>query len=196
MNINVKIEGNAAALRLIRQLEDAPEGRMIWEAIGEAESDLVKNHFYERDAKPNKMGAPKTHYWRQAGDSVGTLTRAGEAEVQIKHLGVRQQWKGGVITPKNSKFLTIPLRAAARGKRAAEFGDLFLLKRRKGRRYGFLVRSTGQKRIDVMYALMSSVKQDADPDVMPKDTEMQKLAGETALFVLRRIIKRSTNQGS
>lgn len=191
MNIDIHLQGNAAAMRLLRELGEAPEGRAIWQAVAIAESELVRQHLYRRDAKPNKMGAKKTHFYRQAGDSVGHVARRGSSEVQVKHLGVRQQWKGGTITPKESRLLTIPLRAVARGKRAAEFGDLFLLKRPRGRRYGYLARATRQKEIEVLYALMSSVEQDADASVMPTPHEMQHLAEETALLVLTRIIARN-----
>ncbi len=90
MNLQVKLEGNEAAERLMRELGETLAGRRLWEAVGAAGGERVREHFYERDGQPNKMGAKKTHFWR-----------------------------------------------------AAEFGDLFLLKRAKGKRYGFLARVGG-----------------------------------------------------
>ena len=188
MNINVKLEGNAAAMRLLRELGEAPEGVAIWQGVGLKAGNLVKEHLYDRDAKPNKMGARKTHFYRKAAGSVGHVARRGSSEVQVKEQGVRQQWKGGVITPKKSKLLTIPLQAASRGMRANEFGDLFMLRRERGRRYGWLARQNGTGQLELMYALMRSVDQDPDESVMPSIGEMERAAGEGALLVLRKML--------
>lgn len=187
--MELRLEGNEAAERLMRELGETLAGRRLWEAVGAAGGERVREHFYERDGQPNKMGAKKTHFWRAAGDSVGSKALSGGgAEVQVKQEGVRLQWKGGTVTPKNSRLLTVPLRAVARGKRAAEFGDLFLLKRSKGKRYGFLARAAGAKRIEVMYALMRSVTLAGDEAVMPQEEELARVGGEAAMLVLRRML--------
>ena len=78
------------------------------------------------NTRPNKQGFPRQHFWAQVRRGVQTPKLMGQsAVVSINHVGLGQRYYGGEIKPKNgSKFLTIPWRSEAYGKRAREFTDL------------------------------------------------------------------------
>lgn len=62
---------------------------------------------------------------------------------------------GATIRPKRSKWLTIPLIRAAKGKRASDFGDLFFYKPRNAD-YAFLGRERG-KDMENVFLLVKSI---------------------------------------
>jgi len=150
-----------------------PEHRAVLNAISYAGESTVRDHLYDKDRTPNKMGAPKTHYYRQAGDSASGSVVNGKITITVKQIGIRQRYYGGVITPKNAKRLTIPLRPEARGKRASEFQNLYIRGKALGRDVG--------GSFQALYALVTRVTQKADPTVLPDNEKMLRSANEAVL---------------
>lgn len=71
-----------------------------------------------------------------------------------KHLaGVHEH--GCTITPKNAKYLTVPVHPKAKGRKAGEFKDLWTLRADSGEL--FLCRNTGKDSFEVLYWLTRSV---------------------------------------
>lgn len=147
--------------------------------IGRAGQTFVRKHFYDLDAKrPNRLGGERVHFYGGAAKSTTFATTADGAVISVNQTGVRQRIQGGTILPKKSKYLTIPARAEAYGKRAREFNNLKVVrfgnvlalvvadatKLSKGKK-GF--RAAGETGGGVMYWLVPKVVQKADPSVMP-----------------------------
>ncbi len=76
------------------------------------------------------------------------------AMVGTNKIYARIHQEGGIIKPKNGRYLTIPLSAGARGKSAKEFDGLFSLRLDTGL---YLVKNKGKNEIEFMYQLVKSV---------------------------------------
>lgn len=90
-----------------------------------------------------------------------TIHKLQGKKVNIGVFG-EQAWLAGIheygceITPKNTKYLTVPCHPKAKGKRASDFPDLFFMESKKGTK--FLARPKGKNSIEIMFVLMTSVK--------------------------------------
>jgi len=171
--ITIQFKGADRVSDILKDIKGMPEHRVVQNAIAYAGEATVREHLYEKDAQPNKMGAPKTHYYRQAGDSASGSVVNGKITITVKQLGIRQRYYGGVITPKKAKRLTIPLRPEARGKRASEFRNLYIRGKALGRDVG--------GSFQALYALVARVNQKADKTVLPDNEKMLRSANEAVM---------------
>lgn len=55
--------------------------------------------------------------------------------INIDVAGITRAYRDLHITPKKSKYLTIPLHRSAYGKRATEFSDLFVVTKKDGKKF-------------------------------------------------------------
>ena len=118
--------------------------------------------------------------------SIANLTKVTSANdsgavVQCLHFAGAQKEYGGTITAKNAKFLTIPIAPEAKGKRAGEFENTFVMGgiifQSAGGRRG----SASEERPKALFVLKKSVDQKAEPwwpRPEPVLAEGLKLAGE------------------
>jgi len=101
-----------------------------------ATTNYLKKFYREKDgAEPNKLGGRRTHFWnRQIGGSTNmpVVEDTNRVVVSISSPILPHKVKGGTISAKRSKYLTIPLVAEAYGRRARYFDDLFVVKSKKG----------------------------------------------------------------
>lgn len=134
--------------------------------LGRQASQDLKTHFRKKDTtEPNRLGARRTHYWREVADSVSVGEPGADSiKVNIGHPTISQKVYGGQITAKRVKALTIPMHPEAHGRMASEIDGLFPYKDDQGK--GYLARAAGGG-IEVMYALRKSVNQDPDPTALP-----------------------------
>lgn len=75
---------------------------------------------------------------------------------------------GGDIKPDKAKALTVPIHPDAKGKKASDFNDLTLIKRKNGP--PLLVRITGKgkkQRMDIMFVLLTKVTIPSRPYLRP-----------------------------
>ncbi len=138
--------------------------------------------------RANSMGGRRTHFFGQAARSVQQPTIEGDTvTVSINQVGFAQRLFGGTIYPTGGrKFLTIPARSEAYGKRAGEFKDLEILFGRGGRPVALIQRQHtkikrqgnqhGSKTVEaktegggVFFWLVRSVTQQPDPSVLPTE---------------------------
>ena len=176
-------------------------------AIGAGVVKLFQVWF--RNNGTNKQGWPSTGFWADAARNTSWQLVPDGVLISAEKIGVRQRYQGGDIEPGPGKsFLTIPARAEAYGKRAGEFDNLvFAWHRKDGKSepWGLVEASAtkvkrGKKRKDgsqkttteevgglVMFWLVKSVHQDADPSVLPPDN----LIGDTALAVVSDAVERA-----
>lgn len=166
--MTVDLSGNDRVRKFLRIIKGSAESRIVRTAIGEKGASVIRENFFEKDKKPNRLGGARTHFWRQAGDSVGYDLHPDGAVAFATKLGIMQRLHGGVITPKNTDWLTIPIEPEAHGKRARELNlDL------KGR---FLVDSTEK----ALFVLKRRVVQKEDPSVLPSQKKLnEEIVGVT-----------------
>ncbi len=152
---------------------------------------LILDHLVALDAdRANALGGRRTHFYSQAAKSTSYSVNPAGATVSISWTGFAQRLFGGEIRPVNGKYLTIPARAEAYGRRAREFDNLEVLFGRNGpyalaerESTSFTIRHSGkgEKRKSkignrkshgggVFYWLVESVSQDPDPTVLPEES--------------------------
>ena len=162
------------------------------------------------NTRPNKDGFPRQHFWAQVRRGVQTPKVMGQsAVVSINHVGLGQRYYGGEIKPKNgSKFLTIPWRSEAYGKRAREFTNL-VFRIVEGIGPALVIGTGGTKRESVnkkgdkktvgvkggqeglvMYLLRRKVVQRPDPSVMPTKEEFGQVILKSVTDFLNRLLAR------
>ena len=105
----------------------------------------------------------------------------------VKYAKIQQE--GGVIKPKNKKWLTIPLTPAAKAKRAPDFSDTFAqFYTEDGKAYGIIFQKAEPEPI-ALYKLVKRVNIPARPFLFLDDTDKEKIAG-AALDWLKLNIKK------
>lgn len=152
--------------------------------LGRAGANLIKRHL--ETLPSNRRGWPTTGFWKEASRSTSHAATSNGAVITINKQGFRQRLQGGVIRRVKAGALAIPARAEAYGRLPREFDNLTL-----GRgiaedgKEGFGLVET--KRTDIkigkrgvkplrthlgnrlMFYLTGSVKQAANPNVLPSD---------------------------
>lgn len=182
----------------------------------------VKDHLVALNAQRHKYGR---NYYAQAARSVTARGAGGFALVSVTQIGIRQRFYGGRITAGQNgsgrKFLTIPACPEAYGMRAGEFNDLKVgmamnpkgrlqlalirrasqaisISRRKQEDGSFRYKVTGRQLIEgeVMFWLVHSVNQRADPTVLPPHQEMVETAVAAGLRRIQRLHDRAMGGAS
>jgi len=207
-SITIHAEDNASSMLAAIQAGLTVES--LRKPVGAAVVLLFQKHFLA--LPPNKMGWASSGFWAKCARATNWTPSADGVDVNVDELGARQRLLGGEIHPTaGHKYLTIPARAEAYGKRAGEFDDLHVAFGRNGpyalvQNISQLV-SFGRKRKDgsrtltpgdeigglVMFWLVKSVHQDADPDVIPSDEEIIDTAMATIASAVSRFLDRRAN---
>lgn len=178
-------------------------------AIGAAVVLLFQNWFLSMP--PNKLGWPSTGFYAGAARATHFSVLADNVLISVAQLGMRQRLEGGEIHPTgDKKYLTIPAREEAYGKRAGEF-NLRVLFRRDGSgvhawalaEYAYSEVSFGKARKDgsrkvtpgdehgaIMFWLVKSVTQQPDPSVLPPDNVILATVIETIDSAVARSLRR------
>lgn len=155
--------------------------------VGRSATNVYRQHLFGlNNTRPNALGGQRTNFYAQAARATH-FDVAGDIGViiSINQVGIAQRFFGGTIKPKTAKFLTIPARAEAHGKRAGEFNDLIVLfgkngpyalaravstaisVGRRGADGTRRVASRGQQGGEIMFWLVKEATQAADPTVLP-----------------------------
>lgn len=115
----------------------------------------------DRDIKAGRRGG-RSGALRQsvAVDVVGDLLKVTVGNANVPYAAIHEY--GGVIYPKNAKYLTIPLADEYRGKRAGEFSTLTFFENEKNNK--FLYDSKEER---YAYLLRRSVKIPERPYIRP-----------------------------
>lgn len=189
----------------LRKLSAGISPRRLGAVAGRAVVNTVRAHLFARNAShPNRLGGTRQNFWAAAARSTHMRPESWGAMVSVNALGFRLQYQGGTVRPTTKKFLTIPARAEAYGKRAGEFDDLeFTIIPGKGpalvaaRRSEIRIRKTkgGGYKVthtastlgnEVYYWLARSVRIPAHPDALPPEAKMAESAqGAVGSFLYR-----------
>lgn len=174
-------------------------GQKGYKIAGVGVLEAIKSHLASRDGAPNKNNWPKTHFLDRARKQTFLTTTPSEAVVHIALVGFGTfiTGKPDVIKPVNAKFLTIPARPEAYGRRAREFSDLVFEvvddfygrprpalvraaqttfsfgKKRKGKRAITNVEEVGG---EVYFWLVKSVKPKPHPEGLPSTDRLKAAA--------------------
>ena len=192
MTLTLTKDDLTPALAVLRAQARNPRGVMA--AAGRAVTNLFKSHLRMlQRTRPNKLGGKRTNFWHQLASSVNmpALSATG-VTVSISDPRAAHKHKGGVITAKRAKMLTIPVAPEAHGRRAsvleAELGiKLFLLGRETAAPV-LVGHIAGEQGLKVYYALKRSVTQPPDPPegILPPPDKIKTAALGAAQSALNR----------
>jgi hypothetical protein len=133
MSVAIKIDLVDRATPAINKLDAKLIDDSVKHSAGASVMRQILDHLTALDEeRPNALGGRRTHFYAKAGKSTHYEITDTGAIVSINHIGIAQRLRGGEITPVNSKYLTIPARAEAHGRRAREFNNLEILYNRNG----------------------------------------------------------------
>ena len=172
--------------------------RPIIQAAVRGTRTRLQRHFTERESRGNKLGGKRTHFWLDVRKStqVGEVTdRSGF--VVIGDPRFAQKVFGGTIVAKTPwrngfKLLTIPVDPRGYGRRASVAArenniKLFFMGTASG---GVLATKAGAG-IEVIYACVPSVTQQADPEALPDRQELENAAIDAARQYVATTVKNS-----
>jgi hypothetical protein len=133
-----------------------------------------------RHSTAEKLGATPTGFLADASEKVaapGALAaNSDHAMLSISFPGVGRAFHEVKITPKQAKFLAIPVHAIAYGKRARFLWDSLKLFIPKGSRF-ICMRMRDGKTLLRLYVLVRSVTQPQDRTLLPSQEEWVEAAG-------------------
>lgn len=153
---------------------------------GRAGVNEVKEHYWQLEReRPNAMGGTRTNFWAQCARSTNYTQLPDGVKVSVSQVGAAQRFYGGRIVPgPGKKYLTIPARAEAYGRRAKEFTNLHFEITEAGpalvQGYSSTIRRTkkGKSKLvsetdpGVMFWLRREVNQKGDPSTLPTPVDL------------------------
>ncbi len=204
MSLTVQITDHATPA-LQRLAIGLNRGQELNRAMADGAAVLVRDHFAgAAGSNRNPYGAPST-FWRRMRGGVRARADATAGVVAMPR-EIAQRYFGGPLSPTGGRrYLTIPARREAYGKRAREFRDLVFVPRKGGK--AMLVQAEQTKFLrsgkklhttsaggGVFFWLVPGVTQHKNPDVLPTEQQIRAAAVGSASRYFTRIIERTPNR--
>lgn len=163
INIEVEVLESSVLKDLQAELADlTPLNEYIGATAAEGTRIHIRSAADTRHTTAEALGASPTGYLTKRADLVSYTASSTAVEVVVTGAIFRRVIGPVTVLPVAAKMLTIPWRAEAYGRRAREFGDLFVYVSKRSSGMAFLARKEG-KTIQLYYLLKSMV-------VLPQDT--------------------------
>lgn len=174
LNIEIKVDDGTPVLQeLLKELNDlTPINEYIGSAAAEGTRMHIRSAAETRHTTAEELGATPTGYLTKRAELVSYTASSAGVELAITGAIFRRVFGPVTVRPVSAKMLTIPWRAEAYGKRAREFGDLFVYVSKRNKGVAFLARKEG-KTIQLYYLLKSFV-------ILPQDTGLLPTAEQYA----------------
>ena len=142
-------------------------------------SDAIRAHF--------RFQFPGSSHYDPNKVNPSNESRLNEGVVDVDVPGVSRAYHDIDIRPRNRQYLTIPMHREAFGRSAADFNDLFVLKKKDGS--AFLAKNDGGN-LSMMFFLAKHVHQRMNTRIMPTDNEL----ASVAMSRLSRLVQESIGQ--
>lgn len=160
--------------QLGRAIAALPRPEAVVMPVARKTASVLRRHYRGVDRRGNRLGGPRTHWWRAVAQSVQApvLTGRHGAVVQVTQPGIALQAAGGVVRPRERRALALPVRPEAHGVYARDWVNRFPdrpLFRLRTKRGGALLafREPGTGALRIAYALRRSVRVPAHPSALP-----------------------------
>lgn len=197
MSFAIQLVATETASPVLRGLIGALEdGTDLHRAIAAEAEVLTRDHIVEASRTRHKtaesLGAQPTGYLERAAEGVSST---GEKDAAIVILagdvgGFARAFGDVTITPKKGKFLTIPAKAAAYGKRAGEIDGLELIVFKRDDSFAMaLGKRLESGTVDVWYWLRRKVFQRQDRGLLPSEDQYLAAAELGAIHYLDTIME-------
>ncbi len=184
---------------LNRIIDDLTRRRGLLGAVGRRVVNELRAHFQVKEGQPNKSGWPKGHLWARIAKNTN-IRSLSEREVVIGIGGADagpiflKRMEGGVIKPKEKKYLAIPINRMAAGKypSANLIPGVFLTYRKVGGQLQKFL-ATGEKNNPagqlLHWVLKKSVMHPKDPTALPPDGKINAAINDEAGKYLDRLTR-------
>lgn len=172
MSFSIRIDVRDRATPVVKAVDRALRPALVNPIIGRSATNTIREHLFGLNStRPNQLGGRRTQFYAQAARSTQFQVEGDFVIVSINQVGIAQRFFGGIIRPKNSKYLAIPVHPSAHGKRPREF-DLELVFGKGGKPIALATKGRASKRGstrlgEIMFRLVKSVRQQPDPTVLP-----------------------------
>jgi hypothetical protein len=171
----------------------------LLKVMGRRGANELKSWFRNRNRTPNKLGGRRTNFWNQIASSVQSpvLVGASGVRIDVTHPAYGFKVRGGRITPKRAKALTIPVHKEAYGRTVATFEretgiELFRPYSTSGVASDLLMAANDDGSLTVYFVLRPFVDQAPDPAAFPPDFTAS-LLDEARKFQIREFSKRNAS---
>lgn len=198
-----------------RAMQNAFQPENLFPIIGRSAVNTVRDYLFDQNAsRANKLGGSRTNFYASAARATHFDEVDDGVLISINQVGIAQRYYGGTIEPVSKKFLTIPARAEAYGKRAGEFPNLVVLWSRNGP-YALAAgeqssstvssgsgknsraRTSRQNAVKpgiILFWLVKSVTQKPDPTVLPdRSTIIENIKGDVNSYLTRSLRRGGAN---
>ncbi len=210
----VRIDLTDHATPVVRAIGRALAPERLNPVVGRAGVNAFRTALFEANrTKPNALGGTRTNFYADAARGTHFDDVGDGVLISVNQVGIRQRVLGGTITPKKAKFLTIPARAEAHGKRAREFNDLVivfgrggqpvalaraaqsLLSVRRDKTTGSRIGTSkkGNAGGEILFWLVKSVTQRGDPSIMPTEAALSAVIFKDVESYVQRIAARAAD---
>lgn len=183
LNIEVTGKGARMALLVSETIQDkaglheriAADALMFVKELGASKSE-------GEHRTADRLGGKRTGHLERAFRGIEAENDESSARLLVPGASrLRAAFGAYTLTPKNSKYLTLPISAEAYGRRAGEFEDLFPITSKKGNL--LLVRKAEGGGIEPMYFLTTSVDIPEDSTLIPFEEIYEGAADSVEAFI-------------
>ncbi|MFZ2276295.1 MAG: hypothetical protein WAW39_00795 [Prosthecobacter sp.] len=173
ISIQLEYGGDSNIATLLDSFDFTSQARFFDELADDFEI-LTREHIARaattRHKTAARLGAPVTGYLEKLAtgtESVRGQGSPGRVRLTLQGEIFKRAFGPVTVTATQAKMLTIPWSAAAYGKRAGEFSDLFVFKSKRGA--AFLARRIDKSKIEFLFLLKKSVTLPQDRGLLPDD---------------------------
>jgi hypothetical protein len=172
INVEIVVDDSTPVLQhLMQELTDlTPLNEYIGTTAAEGTRLHIRSAAESRHETSAALGASPTGYLTKRAELVSYTASSAGVELAVTGAIFRRVFGPVTIKSVAGKMLTIPWRAEAYGRRAREFGDLFVYVSKRGKGLAFLARREG-KTIQLYYLLKSMVVLQQDTGLLPTEEQ-------------------------
>lgn len=178
--ITVDIQDGSNLDLLEREMTFAEKAEFADQLAGEFE-ELTRSHIREaaktRHTTAERLGAKPTNYLLNKAASVESVGAPGKVLLTVAGDIFKRAFGPVKVSAVAKKYLTIPITAAAYGRRAGEFDGLFLVRTKKG---NLLLAQREGKTLKPFFLLKAQVTLPEDRGLLPSDAAFFHAAEEAA----------------
>lgn len=212
MMVMVKVSVDESLSRWIKAV--GRDGRRnLYSAASASVCSLTRQHIgalsIRRHFTAQRLGATPTWHLEKAARTTVFSADANHGEVVIPSPGFGRAFHDVTIVPRETEWLTLPLHAAAYGKRAVEVRSLGWMlfrppekgaklttaKGEKPRRYSAyknLIMGVKDSEVTTLYLLKKQVHQRQDRSLLPSDRDMRMTASRAMMGEILRVAKKGS----
>lgn len=192
LKVEIQVNDSTPVLQeLLRELTDLqPLNEYIGDAVAEGTRLHIRSAAQSRHQTAEQLGASPTGYLTKRAELVSYTASSSGVELVVTGAIFRRVFGPVTIRPVAGKILTIPWRAEAYGRRAREFGDLFVYVSQRGKGMAFLARREGRT-IQLYYLLKSMVVLQQDTGLLPTEAQYAQGAELGARGYLSKLLRQA-----